>query len=498
MTLQEHPTRILIIDDDEDDFFIVSDFIKSIETGNFKIDWCYAYKDAIRIIGERSHDLYFVDYRLGAKTGLDLLKDAVALKCEEPIILLTGKGNPEVDREAMRIGAMDYLIKSDLNTEKLERCIRYSLERSATIKALRASEQKYRSIFESSKDAVFITDPTLRFIDVNAAASELLSDSKEKLLELSVYDLIEGEALKNRIRESLETVGEIIDLEIVILDHQNEKKICILTASKQIEDNGQVNFQGIIHDITNIKKAEKATLYAEKLAAAGRLVSTLAHEVRNPLNNIQMSVEHLDAPEVNVDDKMFFEIIKRNVRRINDLIGELLDSYRPTEKAFRAINLHRVVDDSVMVASDRTVLQGIKIEVACMDQPSIILADEEKLKIALVNILVNATEAIQATEREGRIKVSLWQKDNFYKVEIADNGCGIPPEILSKLFEPYFTSKRNGMGLGLASTLNIIQSHNGTIDVRSQVNVGTTFTITFPLVSSLPTEVLQAGFSDTA
>lgn len=498
MTLQEHPTRILIIDDDEDDFFIVSDFIKSIETGNFKIDWCYAYKDAIRIIGERSHDLYFVDYRLGAKTGLDLLKDAVALKCEEPIILLTGKGNPEVDREAMRIGAMDYLIKSDLNTEKLERCIRYSLERSATIKALRASEQKYRSIFESSKDAVFITDPTLRFIDVNAAASELLSDSKEKLLELSVYDLIEGEALKNRIRESLETVGEIIDLEIVILDHQNEKKICILTASKQIEDNGQVNFQGIIHDITNIKKAEKATLYAEKLAAAGRLVSTLAHEVRNPLNNIQMSVEHLDAPEVNVDDKMFFEIIKRNVRRINDLIGELLDSYRPTEKAFRAINLHRVVDDSVMVASDRTVLQGIKIEVACMDQPSIILADEEKLKIALVNILVNATEAIQATEREGRIKVSLWQKDNFYKVEIADNGCGIPPEILSKLFEPYFTSKRNGMGLGLASTLNIIQSHNGTIDVRSQVNVGTTFTITFPLVSSLPTEILQAGFSDTA
>src|SRR5689334_19466534 len=128
MALQEHPTRILIIDDDEDDFFIVSDFIKSIESGNFKIDWCYTYKDAVRTIEERSHDLYFVDYRLGAKTGLDLLKDAIALKCEEPIILLTGKGNPEVDREAMRVGAMDYLIKSDLNTEKLERCIRYALE----------------------------------------------------------------------------------------------------------------------------------------------------------------------------------------------------------------------------------------------------------------------------------------------------------------------------------------------------------------------------------
>lgn len=489
MALQEHPTRILIIDDDEDDFFIVSDFIKSIESGNFKIDWCYTYKDAVRTIEERSHDLYFVDYRLGAKTGLDLLKDAIALKCEEPIILLTGKGNPEVDREAMRVGAMDYLIKSDLNTEKLERCIRYALERSATIKALSASERKYRSIFESSKDAVFITDPELQFIDVNAAASDLLSYPKDKLLGLSVYDLIEGEPLKNKIRESLETAGEIIDLEIVILDHQNEKKICILTASKQVEDNGQVNFQGIIHDITNIKKAEKATLYAEKLAAAGRLVSTLAHEVRNPLNNIQMSVEHLDSLTGSTDDKMFLDIIKRNVRRINDLIGELLDSYRPTERAFRAINLQRVVDDSVVLASDRTVLQGIKIDVAYSDQPSIILADEEKLKIALVNILVNATEAIQSTNREGRIKVSLLQKDNTYKVEISDNGCGIPSEILSKLFEPYFTSKRNGMGLGLASTLNIIQSHKGTIDVKSQVNTGTTFTITFPVASSLPAEV---------
>ncbi len=222
----------------------------------------------------------------------------------------------------------------------------------------------------------------------------------------------------------------------MILDHQNEKKICILTASKQVEDNGQVNFQGIIHDITNIKKAEKATLYAEKLAAAGRLVSTLAHEVRNPLNNIQMSVEHLDSLTGSSDDKMFFDIIKRNVRRINDLIGELLDSYRPTERAFRAINLQRVVDDSVVLASDRTVLQGIKIDVAYSDQPSIILADEEKLKIALVNILVNATEAIQSTNHEGRIKVSLLQKDNTYKVEISDNGCGIPPKYYRNYSSP--------------------------------------------------------------
>src|SRR5687768_17035638 len=125
--------RILIIDDDEDDFVITSDYIKSIEGGNFVIDWCFRYAEALDRITRKEYDIYFVDYRLGAKTGLDLLKDALSMHCEEPIILLTGKGNRAVDKEAMAVGAFDYLIKSELNTEKIERCIRYSLERAASV-----------------------------------------------------------------------------------------------------------------------------------------------------------------------------------------------------------------------------------------------------------------------------------------------------------------------------------------------------------------------------
>lgn len=478
MPIPDQPVRVLVVDDDEDDFFIISDYIKSIEFGDFEIDWSYSYAEALKAMKEKCHDIYFVDYRLGVKTGLDLLKEAMAMQCEGPIILLTGKGNAEVDREAMRQGAMDYLIKSDLNTEKLERCIRYSLERSAIIKALRESERKYRSIFESSKDAVFITDSQLRFKDMNNATSEILSYSKEELLELTLFDLIEGEELKEKIRSKLGEEGEVTDLEILVLDNQHEKKICILSASRQAENNGDVYVQGIIHDITNLKRAEKVTLHAEKLAAAGRLVRMLAHEVRNPLNNIQMSVEHLDSLPIPEDDKVFYDIIKRNVKRIDHIIAELLDSYRPTEKVFKASDLKKVVKQSVQVALDRITLKGITIEEHYPHQRFIMPVDEEKLKIAFLNILVNATEAIQVSE--GKITVSVSEKENDYVVEISDNGSGIPPEILSKLFEPYFTSKRNGMGLGLASTLNIIQSHRGTVDVRSKVNVGTTFTITFP------------------
>src|SRR5215213_786453 len=182
--------KILIIDDDEDDFFITSEYLKQIQEYQLQIDWCYRFNDAVQHLKNRRYEMYFVDYRLGAKTGLDFLKEAVRLGCEEPIVLLTGKGNKDVDIEAMQMGATDYLIKTELTTDKLERCIRYSLERTAYLKALRANEKKYRSIFELSKDAVFIADKDLAFKDFNQATSELLSYPKDELLEKTVYQFI--------------------------------------------------------------------------------------------------------------------------------------------------------------------------------------------------------------------------------------------------------------------------------------------------------------------
>jgi DNA-binding NtrC family response regulator len=155
--------RVLIIDDDEDDFFITSEYLKSIQEYQLQIDWSYKFTDAVERLQKQYYDIYFVDYRLGAKTGLDFLKEAVSIGSEEPIVLLTGKGNKAVDIEAMQMGATDYLIKTELTTEKLERCIRYSMERTAYLKALRANETKYRGMFELSKDAVFIADEGLHF-----------------------------------------------------------------------------------------------------------------------------------------------------------------------------------------------------------------------------------------------------------------------------------------------------------------------------------------------
>lgn len=471
-------TRVLIVDDDEDDFIITSEYIKNIENSQFEIDWCPTYAKALQSIHTGGYHIYFVDYRLGVKTGLDLLKEAVKINCEEPFILLTGKGNKAVDKEAMKVGAVDYLIKSELTTEKLERSIRYSLDRSASIKALRANERKYRIIFEHSKDAVFIADEALRFKNVNNATSELLGYSAFELSILSLYELIvEG---KEKVFACFENAKEIEDVEIVLANKQGEKKYCILSASREKDNNDETYIQGILHDITNLKRAEKATLQAEKLAATGRLVRTLAHEVRNPLSNIQMSVEQLKSINKSDEETLFLDIITRNAKRINDLITELLDSSRPTELVFNRVVLQNVLDQSINEALDRITLQHIKLIVSYPDAPCYVQADANKLNVAFLNIIINAIEAMEGLDGQLSIKLNLL-KSNYYLVEISDNGRGISKDNLSKLFEPYFTSKRNGMGLGLASTLNILQAHKAQIDVQSKENLGTRFLITFPL-----------------
>src|SRR6185437_2741569 len=148
MSLLNSNANILIVDDDEDDFIITGEYIKAIPGNLFKLAWSKNYSDGMRQLLSCAYDLCFVDYRLGAKSGVDFLKEAMHKNCETPIVLLTGKGNYDVDIQAMQFGAVDYLIKTDLSTEKMERCIRYALERAVTLKALKSNERKYRTIFE--------------------------------------------------------------------------------------------------------------------------------------------------------------------------------------------------------------------------------------------------------------------------------------------------------------------------------------------------------------
>ncbi len=472
-------SRILIVDDDEDDFFIVSDAISQIPTGSFTIEWAYRYADALEQMQQNSHDLYFLDYRLGARSGIDLLREAIEGGCESPIVLLTGGASQRTEFDAIQSGAADYLVKSDVNVERMERCIRYALERMHFLKVLRANERRFRSLFERSKDPVFILDGNLCFLDANEACAHLLGCERETLFQKSFTDFIDGGEEREAQIQVLTAGAEVQDLEVELLTATGEKRQILLGAIRQ-EGTDSGFLQGLMHDITALRRTEKATLRSEKLAATGRLVRTLAHEVRNPLNNITLSVEQLQAENGAEDLEMYLSIIQRNSKRISDLITELLNSSRPTEIVMEETPLQHILDTVMSRAIDRLTLKNINFSLNYPSHPVPVKVDGEKLAIALLNIVINASEALEGIAG-GRLLLSLGQEEGQAVVSIEDNGCGIPEESLTRLFEPYFTQKRNGMGLGLAATLNIIKAHGGIVEVTSEVGKGTTFIVTLPL-----------------
>lgn len=475
--------KILIIDDDEDDFFITNQYIKNIRGYNFEVAWRYDYKGAMEDINAKKYDLYLIDYYLGARTGLDLMKEAIANKCEEPMIILTGKGTPELDAEAMHAGAVDYLIKGEMDTEKLERCIRHVIEKSKSVRTLRSNEKKFRHIFERSKDSIFLMNTTeLIFSDVNDATTQLFSYSKEELSQMTLFNLLSQVSDRDVLHNKLQS-GEVEEYEVEMQPKEGEALCCLLSLTKEVDNNGNNFLQGIIHDITELKKEEQNKVRLEKLGMAERLVRTLAHEVRNPLNNINLSLEQLNEENESEDSKMYLDIITRNSKRIENLIKELLGASRP-EIILQTNDLAEILEESLGVAADRITLRHIALTKVIPEKKLMIDADKEQLKIAFLNIIINAVEAM---EEKGKLSVTLNEAEGNYRVLITDTGSGISSENLARLFEPYFTAKKNGLGLGLAATMNILQLHSATVEVQSKVGEGTTFIIQLPKVDSVIT-----------
>jgi two-component system, sporulation sensor kinase E len=400
------------------------------------------------------------------------------MQCDRPIVLLTGKGNKAIDIKAMQEGATDYLVKSDLNTEKLERCIRYSLDRAESLRELKDRENKYRNLFKGSKDAIFIADKNLFFTECNRAASSLFGLENGELLHHGLFEFINEEKQKEKLHQVLEKGENTSDIEMQIQHQDGEIKPCLLSVSFQKDFHLHYLIHGIIHDITNIKRAEEANIQAQKLAANERLIRILAHEIRNPLNNITLAVDQLQLPgEEEKKQGYLTGIIQRNCTRINKIITELLDLTKPLELKFEKFPLQEILDESLSLATDRINLQHIKVQKNYPDSPLEIEADKSKLIIAFTNLVINAIEAMETGR--GELDVSISALSNVYSVSIRDNGKGIPEEYLSKLFEPFFTSKKNGMGLGLAACYSIIESHGGSIQVESKVNKGSNFIVSF-------------------
>lgn len=251
--------------------------------------------------------------------------------------------------------------------------------------------------------------------------------------------------------------------------------------ARRIADEKVIGYQEKLkQQIAELDTANKALIQMrsiEKFASTGRIARTIAHEVRNPLTNINLAVDQL---KIEIDDNthygMMLDLISRNSNRINQLITDLLNSTKFTELVYKKVSINQLLDETLELARDRITLNNITVVKYYSEDICDIAADTERIKIAFLNLIVNAIEAMEPGK--GILQLRTASRDNKCVVTITDNGPGIDTDAQSRIFEPYFTTKTKGAGLGLTNTQNIILNHNGHISMESAKGKGTTFTIT--------------------
>ena len=474
--------RVLLIEDDEEDYFLTRSLVREKENSFIDLDWVDDYEQALTRIDAGGYDVYLVDYRLGLHTGIELIQEAFRRGCHAPMILLTGQDDLTVDQSALELGAADYLVKGKIDAQLLGRSIRYALRQASVLAEVAQKENKYRSLFERSTDAIFVADHDLRFQDANSSVEQLLGYTPGELQHINPARLFVDLNHLRQLRFTVREHGQIKDFETTLIDQNGRKRICLISVW-QVEDiAGRPEwYQGIVRDVTQQKRAQQELIMAEKLTMTGKIARSIAHEVRNPLTNLSLALEQLK-DELDTDNEyvsMFTEIIGRNVDRIGQLITEMLNSSKPRDLDRRKQDFNAVVKETLQLVSDRIKLKRMRLKTEFTTDDCNALLDRDQVKTALLNILVNAVEAME--EGKGVISVRTVCADSTrIYVEVSDNGGGISNEVRQRLFDPFFTGKSGGMGLGLTATQNIMNSHKGSIDVESQMGEGTTFRLYFP------------------
>ena len=240
----------------------------------------------------------------------------------------------------------------------------------------------------------------------------------------------------------------------------------------------RVELESRVNELKKVNIELKELKSIEKFAASGRIARTIAHEVRNPLTNISLAAEQLKgAANQNDETDLLLGMIGRSVNRINQLVSDLLNATRIEQLEYTPANINQLMNETLVLAQDRIELNHIKVIKDYDKDINEILLDKEKIKLAFLNIIVNAIEAMK--NDSGILEIRTFNQEDKCIIEFKDNGTGIDDETMQKLFEPYFTNKIKGNGLGLTHTQNIILHHKGNISVRSKLGQGSSFIVTF-------------------
>jgi PAS domain S-box-containing protein len=491
--------RVLIVEDNEDDARM---FLRELESGGYSVAHRRVETSGAmrRALMSEPWDIVLSDYTLpsfSAPAALEVLRSTAI---DVPFIIISGTIGEEAAVASLKAGAHDFMVKGRLARliPAVDRELREAAARRKQVDAelqLYLSESKYRRIVETSQEGIWEVDPQLRTTYANRKLIEMLGAEPEALLGAYALDFID-ERWRDQFLEHVRQLrmGRPVRFELRLLRGDGVDLWGAFSASPvPVEGGADAGAFAMVTDVTESRKLREQLLTSERMASVGALAASVAHEINNPLTVVlggfRLIAGKLDALARPMGDGDELGDVRRVLadaleaaERIRNVSRDLRIFSRVQEEGQETVDVRRVLESTLRMAQNE-IRHRARLITEFGPVPAV-EANESRLGQVFLNLVVNAAQSLdegRVDVNEIRVRVGMDDAGRV-AVEIQDTGSGMPPEVIRRLFTPFFTTKPAGVGTGLGLSIchRIVASFGGEIEVESAVGVGSTFRVLLP------------------
>jgi polar amino acid transport system substrate-binding protein len=476
------PLKVLFVESNFGQANLVVNRLRNFNP-NFDVDVINGEEYSSEYLSQHRYQAIVLDHQLPRNLATDFISQQKKRGDTTPIVVLSGNARGEVLIQTVNNGSADVVVNEDDYLALLPGVVQKTIEQHKMETRFQTlilnSKRKLQNTFDAITDVIFQIDQNFEITMANKTLANLCNTQPDKLIGRKYTEVFwQGDpSCDNCGITSTFTSREPTNFEETINGQIYEIRSYPIFA----EDGSVESVTAYCKDVTEKKRLEKSLIQSEKLVAVGLLSSGIAHELRNPLNIIETARyfinEFLPIDSQEIRDKL--EIIRKNVQRASKIINNLLEFSRNSQVEREPLNLRHIIENTIALIGTQLSSHNITFSLKT-EQDYFAFFNADSLKQSLLNIIINA---IHAMPGGGKLSVSIEPNGpEFINLRIADTGTGISKENMSKIFNPFFTTKEVGIGtgLGLYVTHVVIERDGGKVNVQSKVDEGTVFTLTLP------------------